>query len=464
MKIKQKIAHYSVALLAFSFVVFGVAAVTYDVVSAAPDKCEGGDDNGSEDCFDKHYKYLVNDLHVNMTEQDFRKLVDDCNNYDGNSGNDISTGFGSCTNAATSCYEHVIDAANVCKDPKQLAWGVFQGCDNAHSRAHGLCSDEDWDGDLKPSSWDEAIEEYDDQNGGAAAAGKTNRGIKSDNIRALRASAAQKCAGLYPGDAQKQRDCVNAAEQAMKDCYNQLTNNGSDSDKPNGDVNACTTQKRTDNARNKEECEIIDGAVWAQNDCKTKRDAINSATNEAECTAAGGVWVSGQSTQQGSHAPPNKCKESGPGICSHVDQAGKTTHYEMPPSGHCDNGDTSGQASSSPAGPDNNYSYEGKCGRARTVLLPAGSEDVLKNGGCQDEGLPAIGAVLKFVIFMLSVGVGIAAVGGIVYGAVLYTSARDSAGQVQQAITIIRNVVIGLLLYVFMVAILNFIVPGGVIT
>ncbi|MBI3889821.1 hypothetical protein HY312_04610 [Candidatus Saccharibacteria bacterium] len=59
--------------------------------------------------------------------------------------------------------------------------------------------------------------------------------------------------------------------------------------------------------------------------------------------------------------------------------------------------------------------------------------------------------------------IGVIATGGITYGAILYASARDNQGQVQEAIGIIRNVAIGLVLYGFTVAIINWLVPGVVI-
>lgn len=70
--------------------------------------------------------------------------------------------------------------------------------------------------------------------------------------------------------------------------------------------------------------------------------------------------------------------------------------------------------------------------------------------------------MLKQIILIVSIGVGIVAVGGIVYGSLLYASARDNQAQTQKAITIISSVVIGLLLYVFMTAILNWLILGGV--
>lgn len=109
-----------------------------------------------------------------------------------------------------------------------------------------------------------------------------------------------------------------------------------------------------------------------------------------------------------------------------------------------------------------NKNSTGKCSdndKVRTAIIT----DKIAEGACDGQGVSLIGNMLKYVLTILSIGVGVVAVGGIAYGALLYTSARDNSGQTQQAITIIRNVVIGLLLYVFMVAILNWLVPGGVI-
>lgn len=95
----------------------------------------------------------------------------------------------------------------------------------------------------------------------------------------------------------------------------------------------------------------------------------------------------------------------------------------------------------------------GDCGGAKTAILDCGGKS----------GEEAIAEILRQFIFILSVGVGIVAVGGIVFGAVLYASARDNASQTQKAVEIIRNTVIGIILYVFMVSLVNWLVPGGVI-
>ena len=73
-----------------------------------------------------------------------------------------------------------------------------------------------------------------------------------------------------------------------------------------------------------------------------------------------------------------------------------------------------------------------------------------------------IWSILLLIINIMTVGVGILAVAGIVYGSILYTSAGGSPYQVKKAKTVIINVVIGILAYLLMFSVLNFIIPGGV--
>ena len=78
--------------------------------------------------------------------------------------------------------------------------------------------------------------------------------------------------------------------------------------------------------------------------------------------------------------------------------------------------------------------------------------------GVENTGLwgNLVGAI-KF----LSIGVGVAAVGGIVYAAILYTSAGGNAEQVKKAMGMITNTVIGVIAYALMFSLLNFLIPGG---
>lgn len=100
------------------------------------------------------------------------------------------------------------------------------------------------------------------------------------------------------------------------------------------------------------------------------------------------------------------------------------------------------------------------CGVATAIIKCPGdtdntSSDVSKTGA---------GSLLVQAINIMTAGIGVLAVGGLVYGAVLYVSAADSAEQVKKARTIIINVVIGIVAYGLMYAILNYIIPGGLFT
>jgi hypothetical protein len=65
------------------------------------------------------------------------------------------------------------------------------------------------------------------------------------------------------------------------------------------------------------------------------------------------------------------------------------------------------------------------------------------------------------VLKIISGLVGLAAVGGFVWGGILYITARANAGQVEKAKLVMINATLGIILFVFMYAILNFIIPGG---
>lgn len=103
------------------------------------------------------------------------------------------------------------------------------------------------------------------------------------------------------------------------------------------------------------------------------------------------------------------------------------------------------------------YATEGDdCGGVETAFIKC---DAKNSGEVEDNG---VWALLLIALNILTAGVGIIAVGGIVYGAILYTTAEDKADQVKKATDIITNVVIGLVMFGLMYAGLNFIVPGGV--
>ena len=93
----------------------------------------------------------------------------------------------------------------------------------------------------------------------------------------------------------------------------------------------------------------------------------------------------------------------------------------------------------------------GSCGGAETSVI-----------SCEGAGSTAIINIIKQVIKILTAGVGVAAFGAVVYGAFLYTTSEGSPDKVKKAREVWMNTVIGLLMFAFMVAITNFIIPGGV--
>lgn len=74
---------------------------------------------------------------------------------------------------------------------------------------------------------------------------------------------------------------------------------------------------------------------------------------------------------------------------------------------------------------------------------------------------PITQVLLAFVGFLAG-GVVIAVTGGFVWGGFLYMTARGNSAQTEKAISVITHAALGLVLFIFMFAILNFIIPGGV--
>ena len=95
------------------------------------------------------------------------------------------------------------------------------------------------------------------------------------------------------------------------------------------------------------------------------------------------------------------------------------------------------------------------CGGADTSILACPS-------GESDQGEATIIWILRFIVVLMTMGVGVLAVAGVVYAGILYASAAGSQEQVKKAKMMLFNVAIGLVAYAFMYAITNFLIPGGV--
>lgn len=77
-------------------------------------------------------------------------------------------------------------------------------------------------------------------------------------------------------------------------------------------------------------------------------------------------------------------------------------------------------------------------------------------------GEDAIWSLLEMAIGILTAGVGVLALAGIVYGAVLYSSSGGNPEQTKKAMGIIKEVIIGIVAYAIMYTLLNWLIPGGV--
>lgn len=99
--------------------------------------------------------------------------------------------------------------------------------------------------------------------------------------------------------------------------------------------------------------------------------------------------------------------------------------------------------------------FAAACGGVETSIIACDEP-----GGQQIEDTGLWG-ILLLVINIFTAGIGIAAVAGVVYGSILYTSAGGSQEQVKKAMGVFTNVAIGVIAYAGMYALLNFIIPGG---
>jgi amino acid transporter len=99
------------------------------------------------------------------------------------------------------------------------------------------------------------------------------------------------------------------------------------------------------------------------------------------------------------------------------------------------------------------------CGGAQTSIINCSQGS--KATTAKDTG---VWGLLLLILNIMTGGIGILAVGGIVYAAILYSSSSQSADQTKKAKDIIRDVVIGIIAYASMYLLLNFLIPGGIFT
>jgi hypothetical protein len=105
--------------------------------------------------------------------------------------------------------------------------------------------------------------------------------------------------------------------------------------------------------------------------------------------------------------------------------------------------------------------WEGKPGLSLAIKINGRNCIALSDVSGALENNPIIVYALAFLNVMAGL-VGLTVAGGLIWGGILYTTARADAGQVEKAKTMFINSTIALVLFIFMYAILQFVIPGGI--
>lgn len=98
------------------------------------------------------------------------------------------------------------------------------------------------------------------------------------------------------------------------------------------------------------------------------------------------------------------------------------------------------------------------CGGVTTAIINCDQQGG-DNAPIEETG---VWGILLLAINILTGLIALAAVAGIIYASIMYTSAGGSVEQTKKAMGIITNVVIGVVAYALMYAGLNFLIPGGI--
>lgn len=91
-------------------------------------------------------------------------------------------------------------------------------------------------------------------------------------------------------------------------------------------------------------------------------------------------------------------------------------------------------------------------------VLPQSICKKADNGELENSGLWAL---LLMIVRIMAGVVGFVAVAMIVFAGFLYTTAQDREEQIKKSKDMMLNVVIGLVLFTFMYALLEWLIPGG---
>lgn len=82
---------------------------------------------------------------------------------------------------------------------------------------------------------------------------------------------------------------------------------------------------------------------------------------------------------------------------------------------------------------------------------------------CDNNGGDPLTSVVLQVLNFFALGVGLAVVGGIIWGGMLIAGSNGNSSKAKEGINVIVNAIVGLLLFFFMYALVDYLVPGGLL-
>lgn len=395
--------------LALACSAIGVAAMSHEAQAWCNNVSLAGAGNGYDNaCVAENYDSLPDSVKRDVSIEDYRTLAEDCMN--GNASMfDFGIREGGCADAAATCLTKSINRSYCTGD--NMASIVSEECN---------------DGKLS-----------DDVDRRCLRLQEMNEQAIEDTEEAARQKAMDTCSIPTTGSEVEKTRAREACARAIDEsgCTLAVRENGTtanDSDYAN--YQKCLNDALQTSSKTEQECTSRnEQGKWipdAQDPTKGRCALYSDFTNREECEANGGEFQL-------------------------IDNKGNTNpsddHYECAKPGTNPNGEE--EEDPTAEGVDERVAMtKGRCGQARVNLLACG------NG--TEEGAEVFNRILRIVLTVLSIIIGIAAVGGMTYAALTYARAEDDQSKVGEAKTLIRNIVIGILLYGFLIAIALWLLPG----
>lgn len=181
-------------------------------------------------------------------------------------------------------------------------------------------------------------------------------------------------------------------------------------------------------------------SVMAAADCKA--GSYSGCKSEADCKKAGGYPVnkaSGLQDYQQCLPPGNDCRTGVFAGCKSESDCRSVNGFWDDKKSTCSN-------------PSNATGLQ--CTVLPQNICNDADQSTLEKSGTWD--------ILKLVLTILNIGVGIVAVGALGFAGFLYATAMDNSENIKKAKNMIRDTIVGLVLYGLMYVALEFLVPGGV--